>query len=56
MANVFKMVPLITAQSGLGEMGLLRKLFQRQAALEGRSSLPIPGEVRPRAISSLGRR
>lgn len=27
-----------------------------QAALEGRSYLPIPGEVRPRAISSLGRR
>ena len=27
-----------------------------QDALEGRSYLPIPGEVRPRAISSLGRR
>ena len=33
VADVFELVPLITAQSRLGEMGLLRKLFQCQPTL-----------------------
>lgn len=33
MADVLEIIPLITAQRRLGEVRLLRKLFQRQPTL-----------------------